>query len=134
MYHDLLKRCAWLSFSISCALASQSSGSAGSTGSCGGGGGGASGFTITVVQPSLCTSSALQYSLKTAVPTGQVRIAPDQTAGWGVPGSIWNFTLDDGAKFSSLEAPCQGSACTDLVGTTNMQSSGQITQNSDGVW
>lgn len=91
-------------------------------------------MTLTIVQPSLCKASDVQFSTKTAVPTGQLQISSDQTAGWGAVGSIWNFTLDDGATFSSLTAPCQGSTCTNLAGTTDIENAGTITKNSDGVW
>lgn len=87
-------------------------------------------ITVTVVQPSLCTSSDLQYSTKTAIPTGYVQIYPDQTAYWGTTGSIWNFTLDDGVEFSNLTASCQGSICTG----TQAEMSGSIVENPDGVW
>lgn len=91
--------------------------------------------TITVKQPDICTISALQYSTKTAIPTGGLQIDPDQALGWGKPGSIWNFTVDDGARISTLGAECQGSSCDpDLIGTANMESSGNVTENADGVW
>lgn len=91
---------------------------------------GLSAITIKPVQPSLCTTSILQYSTKTAIPTGQVQIFPDQTAFWGTTGSIWNFTLDDGVEFSTLTASCQGSLCT----SGQAEQSGSIVKNPDGVW
>lgn len=87
-------------------------------------------ITITIVQPSLCSVSDIQYSTKTAIPTGQVQIFPDQNAYWGTTGSIWNFTLDDAVGFSSLTASCQGSICTG----TQAEMSGSIVKNPDGVW
>lgn len=87
-------------------------------------------ISVTIVQPSLCTTSDFQYSTKTAIPTGQVEILPDQTAYWGPTGSIWNFTLDDGVAFFSLTATCQGSICTGSQG----EMSGSIVKNPDGVW
>ena len=96
-------------------------------------GGSQSDITITIKQPSLCTTSALQYSLKTAIPTGVVLISSDQTDGWGVEGSIWNFSLDDGVPFTNVTAPCQGSICTGLGGV-NQETSGNVTEKSDGSW
>lgn len=90
-------------------------------------------ITVKVVQPSLCTASDLQYSTTTAIPTGQVQIFPDQNAGWGTTGSIWNFTLDDGVGFSQLTASCQGPQCTGSTGEPTEQS-GSIVKNPDGVW
>lgn len=93
-------------------------------------GGGEAAITVTVVQPSLCKTSDVQYSTKTAIPTGQVQIFPDQNAGWGTTGSIWNFTLDDSVGFSQLTASCQGSSCSG----NSAEQSGKILKNPDGVW
>lgn len=88
--------------------------------------------TVAIVQPSLCTVSVLQYSTKTAIPTGQVQIFPDRSVYWGATGSIWNFTLDDGVQFSNLTANCQGSLCSDYGSQDEV--SGSIVENPDGVW
>ena len=38
-------------------------------------------ITVTIVQPTLCKASDVQYSTKTVIPTGQIQIFPDQNAG-----------------------------------------------------
>ena len=91
-------------------------------------------ITVSVPQPTTCSALVLSsYSQQTAIPTGQVQIQRDDTieAGWGRPGSIWNFTLDDGVKWQQLSATCQGSACTSGGGT---ERDGQILKPSDSIW
>ena len=106
-------------------------GPAGPSLSCDGSGGAAT-VSITISQPTICTTSALQYSLYTTIPTGYLQVNPDMD--WGAIGSIWNFTLGNGAQFSSLKAACQGSTCTEQVSPQTRQGDGQIIDNPDGVW
>lgn len=85
---------------------------------------------VSVVQPSLCSTSALQYSSAWAVPTGVIDISTE--TGWGDKGSIWNISADDGVQLVDFKVPCQGSSCTGITG--NVQKDGSITQNPDGSW
>ncbi|KAL8710171.1 MAG: hypothetical protein Q9220_005254 [cf. Caloplaca sp. 1 TL-2023] len=85
---------------------------------------------VSVVQPSLCSASALQYSSAWSVPTGVIDIQSE--TGWGDQGSIWNISANDGVKLTNFRVPCQGSACTGITGNT--ESDGKITQNADGSW
>ncbi|KAL8900031.1 MAG: hypothetical protein Q9207_005895, partial [Kuettlingeria erythrocarpa] len=86
---------------------------------------------VSVAQPSLCSESVLQYSSSYAAPTGNIRIATE-TQGWGVEGSIWNITANDGVQLNNFSVPCQGSACTGITG--NLEEDGNIVKNADGSW
>ncbi|KAI4245564.1 MAG: hypothetical protein L6R40_002365 [Gallowayella cf. fulva] len=88
---------------------------------------------VTVVQPSLCSTSALQFSSAYSVPTGIIQIhAGSPNQGWGVEGSIWNITANDGVELNDFHVPCQGSACTGITG--NKEEDGSIVKNPDGSW
>ncbi|KAL8666202.1 MAG: hypothetical protein Q9202_001709 [Teloschistes flavicans] len=87
---------------------------------------------VSVSQPSLCSTSVLQYSSKIPLATGQVIIQCDPESGWGDVGSIWNLTTDNGVELKDLKVPCQGSACTGITGNTEVD--GSIKQNPDGSW
>lgn len=86
---------------------------------------------VSVAQPSLCSESVLQFSSSYAVPTGGIRIATE-TEGWGVEGSIWNISANDGVQLNDFRVPCQGSACTGIAG--NREEDGSIVKNADGSW
>ncbi|KAL8686708.1 MAG: hypothetical protein Q9218_006921 [Villophora microphyllina] len=85
---------------------------------------------VSVSKPSLCSTSALQYSSKIPLPTGVLIIRNEN--GWGEEGSIWNITVDNGVELKDLKVPCQGSSCTGITGNT--ENDGSIKQNSDGSW
>ena len=57
-------------------------------------------------------------------------------SGWGIPGSIWNFTPGNGAQLQNVKAKCQGSSCSNAgqVSTGNQVTNGIITDDSNGVW
>ncbi|KAL9010325.1 MAG: hypothetical protein Q9173_004734 [Seirophora scorigena] len=85
---------------------------------------------VEVVQPSLCSESALQFSSSWSVPTGTIDIQTE--SGWGEYGSLWNISANDGVQLKDFRVPCQGSACTGITG--NKEEDGSITQNPDGSW
>ncbi|KAL8950010.1 MAG: hypothetical protein Q9222_003919 [Ikaeria aurantiellina] len=85
---------------------------------------------VSVVQPSLCSESALQYSSAWSVPTGFIAIQSE--TGWGDEGSIWNISANDGVQLSDFHMPCQGSACTGITGNT--EDDGSVKKNKDGSW
>ncbi|KAL8627638.1 hypothetical protein Q9189_006661 [Teloschistes chrysophthalmus] len=85
---------------------------------------------VSVSQPTLCSTSALQYSSKIPLATGVVIIQCE--TGWGDVGSIWNISTNNGVELKDLKVPCQGSACTGITGNTEVD--GSITQNPDGSW
>lgn len=85
---------------------------------------------VSVAQPSLCSESALQFSSSWSVPTGIVQIHTE--TGWGVEGSIWNITANDGVQLANFRVPCQGSSCTGITG--NKEGDGDIFENPDGSW
>ena len=88
-------------------------------------------MVVSVVQPSLCSESDLQFStVKTAAETGRVQIRSE--TGWGETGSVWNISANTGVELKDFEVPCQGSACTGITGNTEVD--GSIKKNDDGSW
>lgn len=72
-----------------------------------GDGGGQADILVSVAQPSLCSESILQFSSSYSVPTGNIRIAAE-TEGWGVEGSIWNITANDGSSSTTSVCHAKG--------------------------
>ncbi|KAL8744032.1 MAG: hypothetical protein Q9184_008044, partial [Pyrenodesmia sp. 2 TL-2023] len=82
---------------------------------------------VSVAQPSLCSESVLQFSSSYSVPTGSIQIATGGS--WGVEGSVWNITANDGVHLNDFRVPCQGSGCTGIRG--NPEEDGKIVKNAD---
>ncbi|KAL8930180.1 MAG: hypothetical protein Q9208_000797 [Pyrenodesmia sp. 3 TL-2023] len=93
-------------------------------------GGGRANLKVSIAQPSLCSESVLQFSSSYPVPTGKIRIRTDS---WGVEGTVWNITANDGVQLNDFIVPCQGSACTGITGNIP-QEDGKIVKNADGSW
>lgn len=93
--------------------------------------------TVSVPYSSIYISlNIASFTQTTAIATGQVqtRRAGTIDRGWGKPGSIWIFKLNDGVTWSSLDASCQGFSCTTLIGNNNVEKSGQIVEPSNSEW
>ncbi|KAL8813181.1 MAG: hypothetical protein Q9200_000448 [Gallowayella weberi] len=91
-------------------------------------------INVNVVQPSLCSEKALQFSSAYPVATGTIQIHTglQSDQGWGVEGSIWNITANEGVQLNDFRVPCQGSSCTGITG--NKEEDGSIVKNADGSW